>query len=156
DQINRWIRHNYPVNTRIMPLKEAIATGAMALFGEKYDDNVRVVSMGSSTELCGGTHCASTGQIGFYITIQETSVAAGIRRIEALTGRGAESYLRQRNSIIERVSSKLQTQPDLLENKVDQVLQDLAIVRRQLAQFQREKARSQTENLATQAQEIAG
>lgn len=156
DQINRWVRHNYPVITRIMPLKEAQATGAMALFGEKYDDNVRVVSMGESIELCGGTHCYSTGQIGLYITVQETSVAAGIRRIEALTGRGAETYLRQRNATVERVSGKLQAQPDILENKVDQLLQDLATARRQIAQLQREKAQQQTASLATQFHEVAG
>ncbi|HEX7735260.1 MAG TPA: alanine--tRNA ligase [Ktedonobacteraceae bacterium] len=156
DQINRWVRHNFPVTTRIMPLKEAQATGAMALFGEKYDENVRVVSMGESIELCGGTHCASTGQIGLYITAQETSVAAGIRRIEALTGRGAEAYLRQRSSAVERVSGKLQTQPEQLENRVDQLLQDLAAAKRQIAQFQREKAQMQTASLATQAHDIAG
>jgi len=155
-QINRWIRHNYQVTTRIMPLKEAQATGAMALFGEKYDENVRVVSMGESIELCGGTHCASTGQIGLYITVQETSTAAGIRRIEALTGRGAEAYLRQRNATVERVSNKLQAQPDVLENKVDQLLQDLATARRQIAQFQREKAQAQTATLATLVHDIAG
>lgn len=156
DQINRWIRHNYPVHTRIMPLKEAMATGAMALFGEKYDENVRVVSMGESIELCGGTHCAYTGQIGLYVTVQETSIAAGIRRIEALTGRGAEAYLRHRSASVERLSSKLQTQPEVLENKVDQILQELATARRQIAQFQREKAQQQTERLATQARETAG
>ncbi len=156
DQINRWIRQDAPVTTRIMPLKEAMVTGAMALFGEKYDDNVRVVAMGSSTELCGGTHCASTGQIGLYMTLQESSVAAGIRRIEALTGRGAEAYLRQRSATIERVSSKLQTPPDLLESRVDQLLQELAQSKRQLAQFQRERAQAQTATLATQAREVAG
>ena len=156
EQINRWVRHNYPVNTRIMPLKEAMATGAMALFGEKYDNNVRVVSMGSSTELCGGTHCAHTGQIGLYVTTQETSIAAGIRRIEALTGRGAEAHLRQRSTTIERVSGKLQTQPDVLENRVEQILQELAATRRQVAQLQREKAQQQTIALAALVQEIAG
>ena len=156
DQINRWIRQDSPVNTRIMPLKEALSTGAMALFGEKYDENVRVVSMGESIELCGGTHCASTGQIGLYATVQETSIAAGIRRIEALTGRGAETYMRQRSATVERVSSKLQTQPDLLENRVDQLLQDLAAARRQVAQFQREKAQQQTARLASQIHEVAG
>ena len=156
DQINRWIRANYNVATRIMPLKEAMSTGAMALFGEKYDENVRVVSMGESIELCGGTHCASTGQIGLYLTVQETSIAAGIRRIEALTGRGAEVYLRQRSATVERISSKLQTQPEMLENRVDTLLQDLAAARRQIAQFQREKAWQQTATLATQIREVAG
>lgn len=156
DQINHWIRHDYPVNTRIMPLKEALTTGAMALFGEKYDENVRVVTMGESIELCGGTHCSSTGQIGLYVTVQETSIAAGIRRIEALTGRGAETYLRQRSATVELVSSKLQTQPDLLEHRVDQLLQDLATARRQLARLQREKAQQQMAQLASRVREVAG
>jgi alanyl-tRNA synthetase len=156
EQVNRWVRHNYPVTTRIMPIKEARATGAMALFGEKYEENVRVVSMGESIELCGGTHCASTGQIGLYVTTQETSVAAGIRRIEALTGRGAEAHFRQRSATVERVSSKLQSQPDLLESKVDQLVQDLATAKRQIAQFQRERAQQQTATLAGQMHEVAG
>jgi alanyl-tRNA synthetase len=156
EQINRWIRADLPVHTRIMPLKDALQTGAMALFGEKYDEEVRVVSMGSSIELCGGTHCFATGQIGIYITIQETSVAAGIRRIEALTGRGAEAYLRHRSSMIDALSVKLQTQPDILEARTDQLLQELATVRRQLAQFQREAAQRQTEMLAQRAQDVSG
>jgi alanyl-tRNA synthetase len=155
-QINRWIRQDHPVTTRILPIKEAMATGAMALFGEKYDDNVRVVSMSSSTELCGGTHCASTGQIGLYVTVQETSVAAGIRRIEALTGHGAEVFFRTRSSTVEKLSSKLQTQPDILENRVEQLLQELATTKRQLAQSQREKAQQQVESLITRAREVNG
>ncbi len=156
EQINRWIRADFTVQTRILPLQEALQTGAMALFGEKYDDYVRVVSMGSSTELCGGTHCASTGQIGLYITVQETSIAAGIRRIEALTGRAAEAYLRQRSQLVETLAAKLQTQPEMLEARVEQLSQELALARRQLAQFQREAAVREAETLATRAREIAG
>ncbi len=156
EQINRWIRADFSVNTTIMPLQDAMETGAMALFGEKYEDLVRVVSMGSSTELCGGTHCASTGQIGLYITVQETSVAAGIRRIEALTGRGAEAYLRGRSATVERVAAKLQTQPDMLETRVEQLQQELTTARRLVAQFQRDAALRQVEVLVERAQEVAG
>jgi alanyl-tRNA synthetase len=156
EQINRWIRADFPVQTRILPLQEALQTGAMALFGEKYDDLVRVVSMGSSTELCGGTHCASTGQIGLYITVQETSIAAGIRRIEALTGRAAEAYLRRRSQLVDALSAKLQTQPEALETRVEQLSQELATARRQLAQFQREAAVREAEELVARAREIAG
>ncbi len=156
EQINRWIRADFPVQTRILPLQEALQTGAMALFGEKYDDFVRVVAMGSSTELCGGTHCASTGQIGLYITIQETSIAAGIRRIEALTGRAAEAYLRRRSQLVDALSAKLQTQPESLETRVEQISQELAAARRQLAQFQREAAVRDAEELVGRALEIAG
>jgi alanyl-tRNA synthetase len=156
EQINRWIRGDLPVHTNIMPLQEALMTGAMALFGEKYDEEVRVVSMGSSVELCGGTHCAAPGQIGLYITIQETSIAAGVRRIEALTGRGALAYLRQRSALVDALSARLQTQPDMLEARVDQVAQELAAARRQVAQFQREAAQRQAEALAQKAQHVAG
>jgi len=156
DQVNRWIRQDFPVITKIMPLKDALETGAMALFGEKYEGEVRVVTMGKSVELCGGTHCSATGQIGLYITTQETSIAAGVRRIEALTGRGAETYLRKRSALVEAISAKLQTQPDMLESRVDQLTQELAIERRQVAQFQREAALRQAEALAQKAQEVSG
>ncbi len=156
DQVNRWILQDLPVKTKIMPLKDALETGAMALFGEKYEDEVRVVTMGKSVELCGGTHCKATGQIGLYITTQETSIAAGVRRIEALTGRGAEAYLRKRSALVEAISAKLQTQPDVLESRVDQLTQELAIARRQVAQFQREAALRQAEALAQKAREVSG
>jgi alanyl-tRNA synthetase len=156
EQINRWIRADLPVHTSIMLLQEALQTGAMALFGEKYDEEVRVVTMGRSIELCGGTHCSSTGQIGIYITIQETSIAAGIRRIEALTGRAAEAYLRQRSATIDKLSATLQTQPDLLEIRVEQILQEVSTLRRQVAQFQREAAQRQTEALAQKAIAVSG
>ena len=156
EQINEWIRANLPVQTKIMSLQDALQTGAMALFGEKYDDLVRVVSMGSSTELCGGTHCSATGQIGTYITTQETSIAAGIRRIEALTGRGAEAYLRRRSATVDSLSTKLQTQPEQLETRVEQLAQELATARKQIAQIQREAAQQQTETLARSAQEVSG
>lgn len=156
EQINEWIRADYPVITRIMPLQDALQTGAMALFDEKYDENVRVVSMGESIELCGGTHCAATGQIGEYITTQETSIAAGIRRIEALTGRGADAYLRRRAAVVEAASAKLQTQPDQLETRVEQLTQELSAARKQIAQYQRETAQQQTDKLARAAQEVEG
>ena len=155
-QVNRWIRANEPVHTNIMLLQEALATGAMALFGEKYDDVVRVVSMGRSTELCGGTHCSATGQIGLYITIQETSIAAGIRRIEALTGRAAESYLRRRSATLEALAARLQTQPDMLEARVEQLVQELASARRSISQYHREAAQRQAEALAQEAQDVSG
>ena len=155
EQINRWIRADYPVRTKIMPLQDAMASGAMALFGEKYDNMVRVVSMGNSTELCGGTHCSSTGQIGLYITIQESSIAAGIRRIEALTGQAAEAYLRQRNATIDTLARTLQVQPDQIETRVEQLLQELAAARRQITQFLHAEAQRQAESIAKHASKIA-
>src|SRR6266536_3411777 len=154
EQINRWIRADFPVHTNIIPLQDALSTGAMALFGEKYDDLVRVVAMGNSIELCGGTHCSSTGQIGIYITVQESSIAAGIRRIEAFTGRGAEAYLRRRSALVDTLSAKVQATPDTLESRVDQLQQELAAARRQIAQFQREAAPYEAEGVARQARNV--
>jgi alanyl-tRNA synthetase len=112
--------------------------------------------MGNSIELCGGTHCSATGQIGIYITIQESSIAAGIRRIEALTGRAAEAYLRRRSTLVETLASRLQGTPDTLEAKLEQVLQELAASRRQISQFQREGAQRQAESLVERASDING
>ncbi|GCE18209.1 alanine--tRNA ligase [Dictyobacter kobayashii] len=155
-QINEWIRANYPVHTNIMPIQDAMQTGAMALFGEKYDDMVRVVSMGKSIELCGGTHCATTGQIGTYITVQETSIAAGIRRIEALTGRAAEAFLRQKRETVDRIAALLQVQSEQVEPRIEQLLQDLSGARRQITQYQRNEAQAQAQNLVREAQDVAG
>ncbi len=154
--VNQWIRADYPVHTDIMPLEQARTSGAMALFGEKYDEFVRVVSMGNSKELCGGTHCAATGQIGLYITTQEASVASGIRRIEALTGREAETYMRRRSTTVDTLSSRLQTQPEVLETRIDQLVQELAAARRSIAQFQRDAAMRQAAELGERAQEVDG
>ncbi len=154
--VNEWIRNDYHVETQIMPLQQALETGAMHLFGEKYGELVRVVTMGRSKELCGGTHCRDTGQIGIYVTVQETSIAAGIRRIEALTGRAAEAYLTSRKQIVDILAAKLQTSPDSLETRVEQLAQDLAAARKQLAQYQREAAREEANRLASAPTMVSG
>ncbi|HEY7349615.1 MAG TPA: alanine--tRNA ligase [Ktedonobacterales bacterium] len=154
--VNEWIRNDYHVETAILPLQEALTTGAMHLFGEKYGDQVRVVTMGRSKELCGGTHCHATGQIGIYVTTQETSIAAGIRRIEALTGRAAEEHLIGRTQTLDALAAKLQTSPDALETRLEQVVQDLAAARRRLAQLDREAAREEANQLASAPKMVSG
>jgi len=99
DIVNEQILKNLPVRTDIMSTEEAIKSGAVALFDEKYGDTVRVITVGDfSRELCGGTHCKATGEIGLFVVLSEGSVASGIRRIEALTGKNAFEYLRQKKS----------------------------------------------------------
>ncbi|EHR89581.1 threonine/alanine tRNA ligase second additional domain protein [Staphylococcus hominis VCU122] len=105
DLVNQQIRRNLPVQTEVMALDDAKEKGAMALFGEKYDDNVRVLTMGDfSTELCGGTHASRTGDIGLFRILSESGTAAGIRRIEAVTGEGAIATLHQQNDLLQDVA----------------------------------------------------
>ncbi len=154
--VNEWIRHNFPVNTALTPLDEAKRSGAMALFGEKYPDPVRVVTMGTSKELCGGTHVAATGQIGVYVTTQEISSAAGIRRIEALTGQAAATYLMGRKHLVDALASRLQTSPDMLEQRVAQLAADLTSARKELDRAQRESFRDEAARLAAAATPVRG
>ena len=112
-QVNQQIYANLPVQTDVRPTADAVAEGAMALFGEKYGDQVRVVSVPDvSMELCGGTHCRATGDIGPFVVTQEAGVAAGVRRLEALTGDGAVTYLHQRRSTLDQVLEQLAVPAD--------------------------------------------
>jgi alanyl-tRNA synthetase len=155
-RVSEWVLEDLPVTTQIMPYKEAMATGAMALFSEKYGDNVRVVTMGPSKELCGGTHVGATGQIGLYLTTQETSVAAGTRRIEALTGVTADSFLRGRNDLLAAVSARMRAQPDEMMTRVEQFQEELAEARRELAAARRAQARAEANRLAASAERVNG
>jgi len=126
--VNETVLRNEPVSTSVRETQEAIAAGAMALFGEKYGDRVRVVSIGDgafSTELCGGTHVRATGEIGAFLLTEESGVAAGVRRIEALTGLGALAYARPRLDEFERVRSFLNARPVEVEDAVRGRLQVL-------------------------------
>jgi alanyl-tRNA synthetase len=119
DLVNAEIRANRPVDTALMAIDEAKKAGAMALFGEKYGDTVRVVSMGDfSMELCGGTHVTRTGDIGLFVIRSESGVAAGVRRIEALTGNGAMNYLSGRSETLARIGELLKGNADNAEDKV--------------------------------------
>ena len=155
-RVNSQVLADLPVTTSVMPYREAIATGAMALFSEKYGDQVRVVTMGTSKELCGGTHVAATGQIGLYLTTQEASTSAGTRRIEALTGTGADTFLRRRNDLVHSLAARLQTSPEMLADRVAQLQDELKETQRQVAQAQRGQAREEAARLAASAQAVQG
>ena len=127
--VNNAIRHNYHVTTALMSQEDAIKSGAMALFGEKYGEEVRVVSMGDdkevfSKELCGGTHVKETGDIGYFNIVSESAVSAGVRRLECLTGHGAEKFVQEMEDKLHAVGSLLKTSPNDLEKRVKQLLEE--------------------------------
>ncbi|WP_375358410.1 alanine--tRNA ligase [Candidatus Tisiphia endosymbiont of Neophilaenus lineatus] len=122
DKVNQIITDNFKVTTTLMSTDEAIKAGAMALFGEKYDSEVRVVAMGNSLELCGGTHVSRTGDIGIFKIISESSVAAGVRRIEAVCGEFALKLIRQNDTIIDDLSSTLKIGKNEITDKVNNLI----------------------------------
>lgn len=127
--VNQAIRRDYPVTTVLMTPDEAIKDGATALFGEKYGETVRVVTMGTdndvfSRELCGGTHVKSTGEIGYFNIVSESAVAAGVRRIECVTGCGAEKFVQDIEDKLHKASALLKTNPNDLENRIKQLMEE--------------------------------
>ena len=127
--VNNAIRQNYKVTTALMSQDEAIKSGAMALFGEKYGEEVRVVSMGDdkeifSRELCGGTHVKETGDIGYFNIVSESAVSAGVRRLECLTGHGAEQFVQEMEDKLHAVGNLLKTSPNDLEKRIKQLLDE--------------------------------
>ena len=151
---------NCPVNTRWTTQKRAIAEGAMALFGEKYGDEVRVVSFGEddgvSMELCGGTHVESTAEIGGFHIVSESSVAAGVRRIELVTGRYAAALVDERFAILERSAELLRTKPTDVEHALRQLLEQNQALQRELAQIRQQSAQEETGALLDQALALDG
>jgi alanyl-tRNA synthetase len=149
DMANAVLLENTPVVTRLMALDEARASGAMALFGEKYGDEVRVVSMGStcpgankawSVELCGGTHVSRTGDIGLVRIVAESGSAAGVRRIEALTGEGARAYLDEQDQRVREAASVLKTRPEDLVERLKSLVEERKALEKQLADAKRQLA----------------
>nr|WP_295371779.1 alanine--tRNA ligase [uncultured Sphingosinicella sp.] len=142
DDVNAQVRANTPVSTRIMTPDEAIAEGAMALFGEKYGDEVRVVSMGTdggrySVELCGGTHVSALGDIGLFKVVGESAVSSGVRRVEALTGDAARAYLNGRDEKLRAAAAALKSSPDEVPARVAALLEERRRLERELAEAKR-------------------
>jgi len=155
--VNRAVRANYPVETRLMRYDDAIKAGAMALFGEKYGDEVRVLSMGDfSTELCGGTHVQRTGDIGSFKIVSEAGVAAGIRRVEGVTGEAALAYTHQLEARLSEAAQALKTPPAEVVAKIQQLLDGAKALEKELARLKGKLASSQGGDLAAQAIEVNG
>jgi alanyl-tRNA synthetase len=160
-QVNEIILENYPVKAQEKSLAEAKAEGAMALFGEKYGDRVRTIVIAEngncySYELCGGVHVGETAEIGPFIIVSEGSVSAGIRRVEALTGRGAVEYIQQKLETLSEIAHRLGTTPDEANSRVESLQNELVASKKQVEKLQREIARSRFNEMVNNLEDING
>ncbi|MGZ5892659.1 MAG: alanine--tRNA ligase [Caldimonas sp.] len=154
--VNAEILENHATRARVMPIDEAQKLGAMMLFGEKYGDEVRVLDIGSSRELCGGTHVARTGDIGLFKIVAESGVAAGIRRVEAVTGDNALAYLQSLEGTVQRLAGALRSAPAEVPARLGQVLENVKALEKELAAVKGRLASSQGGDLAAQAIDVKG
>ncbi|MES2756882.1 MAG: alanine--tRNA ligase [Pseudomonadota bacterium] len=154
--VNREILQNHATRAQHMSFDDAVKHGAMALFGEKYGDEVRVLDIGSSKELCGGVHVERTGDIGFFKIINEGGVAAGIRRLEAVTGEGALTLVQGLNRRLQEAAGALKTNPEELTTRIAQVQDQVKSLEKELAQLKSKLASGQGDELATQAVDVNG
>ncbi len=155
--VNQKIRENLKVETKIMDVEDALQTGAMALFGEKYGDKVRVVMVSDfSIELCGGTHTSRTGDIGLFKIVSESGVAAGVRRIEALTGEGAYRFVKEEERELSEIASFLKSVPGGLSSKIERLLERHKELERELSSFQDKLSHQELSNLIPFVREIKG
>jgi alanyl-tRNA synthetase len=154
--VNAEILANQATQARVLPLDEAQTLGAMMLFGEKYGDVVRVLDIGSSRELCGGTHVARTGDIGLFKVVAEGGVAAGIRRVEAVTGDNALAYIGEAEKSLSRVAGLLKATPAEVPGRVGAVLEQLRALEKELESLKSRLAASQGDGLLAQALDVKG
>ncbi len=154
--VNREILENVATQARVMPIEEAQKAGAMMLFGEKYGDEVRVLDIGTSRELCGGTHVARTGDIGFFKIVAEGGVAAGIRRVEAVTGDNALSWVQAQEAKIAAAAAALKAPTAEIEAKIAQLIESAKATERELAKLKAKLAASAGDDLAGSAVDVKG
>ena len=157
DRVNRAVLANVPVSAQSMKYDDAIKAGAMALFGEKYGDEVRVLAMGDfSTELCGGTHVSRTGDIGLFKIVAEGGVAAGVRRVEAVTGENALAYLRETEGKLKKAADLVRGSADDIGSKIEQLIERGKQLEKELAALKGKLASSAGSDLAGQARDVKG
>ncbi|MFW6136150.1 MAG: alanine--tRNA ligase, partial [Chloroflexota bacterium] len=161
DEVNEAVLANYPVESTEMPYRQALEEGVIALFGEKYGDVVRVLRVGDldepfSRELCGGTHVDETGEIGLFHVISQESVGAGVRRLEAVTGRGAVDFVEGRLELLERTASHLGVPPQDLEPRVEELQAELDDARKEIERLRQRLARQEFEALLGRVETVAG
>jgi len=158
-QVNDWIRQNLKAEAKVLPYKQAIAEGAIALFEEKYGEEVRMLEIGEpaiSKELCGGTHVSSTGEIGIFLITSESSIGTGLHRIEAVTGGKAESLIESRLTALQSVAKEVEGSLDEVPNKVKTLISELEAERKRVLSLERELSRRIAEDLPGQAEQVSG
>jgi len=154
--VNAQVLANAATQAQVMGFDEAVKGGAMALFGEKYGDEVRVLDIGNSRELCGGTHVARSGDIGLFKLVAESGVAAGIRRVEAVTGEGALAWVQAQQDQLDQAAAVLKTRPEELAHKISQLQEGMRGLEKELARLKSSLAASQGDDLLSQAVEVQG
>jgi alanyl-tRNA synthetase len=155
EMVNEKVLENLPVVTTVMDIKNAVESGATALFGEKYGESVRVVSVpGFSAELCGGTHCSATGDIGLFVIVSEGSVASGIRRIEAFTGKAAFQFLREKGQELQKIRELLKT--DQVYTRIEKLNADLKVLERERDAMKAKAAAKDLSSILDRARKIGG
>jgi alanyl-tRNA synthetase len=155
-RVNAQILANPATHARVMPIEAAKATGAMMLFGEKYGDEVRVLTIGNSTELCGGTHVSRTGDIGLFKIVSESGVAAGVRRIEAVTGQGALEYVQHIEAMVSKAAQALKASPAEIGTRIAAMQDQVKALEKELAQAKGKLASNQGDELASSAVDVKG
>ncbi|RLC65432.1 MAG: alanine--tRNA ligase [Chloroflexi bacterium] len=158
-QVNEWIRQNLKAGAKVLPYKQAIAEGAIALFEEKYGEEVRMLEIGEpaiSKELCGGTHVSSTGEIGIFLITSEGSIGTGLHRIEAVTGRKAEALIESRLTALQSVAKEVEGSMAEVPGKVKALISDLEAERKRVLSLERELSRKIAEDLPGQAEQVNG
>jgi alanyl-tRNA synthetase len=158
-QVNEWIRQNLKAEAKSLAYKEAIAEGAIALFEEKYGERVRMLEIGDpaiSKELCGGTHVNSTGEIGVFLITSESSIGTGLHRIEAVTGRGAESLIESRLTALHNVAKEVESSLDDAPNKVKTLINELEAERKRAVSLEKELSQKIADDLVEQAKQVSG
>jgi alanyl-tRNA synthetase len=155
-EVNAEILRNSPTQAQIMPIEDAKRSGAVMLFGEKYGDEVRVLDIGGSREFCGGTHVARTGDIGLFKIVEQSSVAAGVRRVEAKTGEGALAWVQAQEARLRQAAAALKSPVDDVEAKIAQVLDNVKSLERELSKLKSKLASGQGTDLAGQAVSVKG
>jgi alanyl-tRNA synthetase len=154
--VNAEILANAATQARVMSIEDAQKTGAMMLFGEKYGDEVRVLDIGSSRELCGGTHVKRTGDIGLFKIQAESGVAAGVRRVEAVTGEGALALVQQQERQLQQVADAVKAQPQEAAARIMQILDNVKAMEKELARLKSKLAGAQGDDLVNQAVDCNG